>query len=81
MESTPKTLTEAINEVLKNLNTSDTFTIFDLPQQLAESLNSNCRIYLPKDKVLKIISITKQSSNLYSANYSLVDDEEKKKRA
>ncbi len=81
MESTSKTLTEAINEVLENLTTSHTFTISNLSKQLAESLNFNCDVYLPRNKSLRKISITKQSSNLYSATYSLVDDESKKKRA
>lgn len=81
MATTSKTVTEAVNEALLKLKTSDTFTISDLSKQLADSLNFNCKAYLPKDKALRKTSIDRQApSYLYSATYTLVDDEEKQRR-
>lgn len=81
MTTTSKTVTEAVNEALEKLKTSDTITISDLSKQLAESLNFNCKVYLPKDKVLRKTSLDRQTpSYLYSATYILVDDEEEQKK-
>lgn len=81
MATASKTLTEAVNEVLVKLETSETFTISDLSKHLADSLNFNCKVYLPKGKALRKTSIDRQApSYLYSATYTLVDHEEEQRR-
>lgn len=76
MATTSKTVTEAVSEVLEKLKTSDTITISNLPKQLAEGLNFNCKVYLPKGKILRRTSLVRQAPDyLYSATYTLVDNE------
>ncbi len=81
MKTTSKTLTIALNELLEKLEQSDTAIISDLAKQLAENLPLNYEIYLFPGKKL-LVSIKKQKSDsLYSATYTLVDEEKQEKGA
>ena len=73
METTSKTLTQALSELQNGLTTSDTVQIFDLAKTLAESLSDRYKSYLPPGKRLKIL-IKPQHNNLYTAIAHLVDE-------
>ena len=78
--ATSKTLKEALDELLEKLEQSDTAIITDLAKQLAENLPLNYKIYLFPGKKLSVSIARQKLSYLYSATYTLVNDEEEQRR-
>lgn len=74
METTSKTLTVALNELIQKLEQSDTARISDLSKALAENLPRNYSPYLFPEKALTVSVERQKASHLYSAVYTLVDD-------
>ena len=82
MVTTSKTLSQALAELIEQLEVSNSATISNLAKSLAENLPHNYSTYLFPGKKLTFSVENQKINGLYSATYMLVDDlDTQRKRA
>lgn len=74
--TTSKTLTQALSELINGLKESDCVTITNLAKQLAETLPYHYKVYLLPKKKLKFSLKRQSASSLYTATYTLIDNDD-----
>lgn len=80
MATASKTLSQALAELIEQLEVSNSATISNLAKSLAENLPRNYSPYLFPGKKLTFSAEKQKINGLYSATYVLVDDLETQRK-